>query len=752
MNITARIASLSVRTKLILGLLIAALVLLAVAAFSVSRYLESAEPIVGQLMRTATGERANALSAGVNSLVNGANRLAKDQAIQNAFGILNTNPAAGQATNQLLFAMQTLMDANDNFRQISYVTGTRRVAVSLKQEGDETPLATVDVDALLRQPALEGVHISRLITSPEPLLEMLVPLYRANEGIGHLYINVDPSKGPASTVPGIYDALRPLNTQAGEIFLYLVDHNGEIESPFAAPVVINEETRAAARSLGSRVGASPGEYLSPIINRRVLGVVVGVGSMGRRLVAEARAVEIGAAPIEASPFLTQMGLSLAGAGVGLFAVWYFYEMTVIVPIRRLTEVAARAAQGQNVAEMDLPEQNDEIGTLAQSFYSITELARQDIRALESRIAQRTRDIEATRDIAQIISSIRDLDGLLTEVVELVRERFSDVYHAQVFLLDQTRQYAVLRVSTGEAGKALLARGHRLAVGSQSVIGRATADGEPVVALDTSTSSVHRANELLPDTRAELALPLRTRDGIIGALDLQSKRPESFSDSDVRLFQSMADELAIAITNARLFEESQARLSEIEDLNRRLLGEAWQGYAASRRQGQGGAAATQAWSELQRQAIARRDLVERAEPDMVTFSVPVILRDQIFGAVEWSVSRQNYNENVRLLARELADRLAVSADNARLLEHTQRLAYRERLVSEIAGKLVQQTDVSRVLQTAVKELGLALQAPQTTIRLTLAQQTAEMVTDAPSQEDAGHPEAPDAVEVKLEGTR
>jgi GAF domain-containing protein len=215
---------------------------------------------------------------------------------------------------------------------------------------------------------------------------------------------------------------------------------------------------------------------------------------------------------------------------------------------------------------------------------------------------------------------------------------------------------------------------------------------------------------------------------------------------------MADELAIAITNARLFEESQARLSEIEDLNRRLLGEAWQGYAASRRQGQGGAAATQAWSELQRQAIARRDLVERAESDMVTFSVPVILRDQIFGAVEWSVSRQNYNENVRLLARELADRLAVSADNARLLEHTQRLAYRERLVSEIAGKLVQQTDVSRVLQTAVKELGLALQAPQTTIRLTLAQQTAEMVTDAPSQEDAGHPEAPDAVEVKLEGTR
>ncbi|MCC7209668.1 MAG: GAF domain-containing protein [Anaerolineae bacterium] len=752
MNIAARFASLSVRVKLVLGLGVAALVLMIVAAFAISRYLESAEPVAGQLMRTVTAERANALSAGVNALVTAVQGFAQNETLQQHFTTLNTGTTEGVAYVAVRLAARDFVNANANIREVTYLTIYGAPLVTVQQGVSESPLHPVDHEALIREPITSGLHIGPLITEPEPRLDVLVPLDYAGARVGFLYFDVDPSRGPVSTVPGVYDALRPINTQAGQIFFYLVDQNSRVQSPFSEPVVTTEETRAAARALGSRAGASPTELLSPIINRRVLTYVSVVGNLGRRIVAETRAVQIASAPIEASPFLIQMGLYLVGAGIVLVGVWYFYEMTVIVPIRRLTQIAARAAQGQDIAEMETPAQNDEIGVLAQSFNSITELARQDIRALEARIAQRTRDIEATRDIAQFISSIRDLDALLSEVIELIRTRFPDVYHAQVFLLDPTRQYAVLRVSTGDAGKALLARGHRLPVGSQSVIGRATADGEAVVALDTSTSNVHRANELLPDTRAELALPLRTRDGIIGALDLQSRRPESFSDSDVRLFQSVADELAIAITNARLFEESQARLSEIEDLNRRLLGEAWQGYAASRRIRQGVKTGPETWSELQRQAVERRDLVERIENDLVVFAVPVILRDQIFGAVEWMVGRQNYNENIRLLARELADRLAVSADNARLLEHTQRLAYRERLVSDIAGKLVQQLDVSQVLQTAVRELGLALQAPQTTIRLTLAQESAEIVTEALPQGGEDSPEAPDTVGMKLEGTR
>jgi GAF domain-containing protein/HAMP domain-containing protein len=726
MNLLARLSSLPLRTKLLLGLVVSAVGAMILVGFAISSYNEAAQPVAAVLTRTVAIERANALNAVVNSLMISVSRLANDRALQDAYGLLAANPDDPAARQAALNGFQAAMEQNANFRQISFLSADgEALLTALPQPADA--VRTFDVRSLLARPALSGVYIGSIQSRPEASLDVLTTVIRGTERLGYVAINLDPSRGATLSVPGIYDALRPFASSAGPINLYLVGGDGSIESPFAAPVIETAETVAAARALGTRAGQAPGEYLSPLVNRNVLGFVTFVGSLGRRLVAEVRPIQLGTAPIEAGPFVLSISALLLGVFAALSLVWLFFETTIILPMRRLSDIAARAAQGRSVEELPPPVQDDEIGSLARSFNQITELTRQDIRALESRIAQRTRDIEATRDIAQILSSIRDLDALLRQVIELIRERFPDIYHAQVFLLDPTRQYAVLRVSTGEAGAKLLARGHRLAVGSQSVIGRTTADGEPVVALDTSTSPIHRVNELLPDTRAELALPLRTREGIIGALDLQSKRPEAFSDADVRLFQSMADELAIAINNARLFEESQARLREIEELNRRLLGEAWRGYAAARRKTrmQTGQPAEEgeAWSALQQQAVETGRLAEHVEDDVAHFAVPVMLRDQVFGAVEWTMPRRSYNENTRLLARELADRLAVSADNARLLEHTQRLASRERLVSDIAGKLLQQTDVAQVLQVAVRELGLALQVPQTAIRLSVAPQAA-----------------------------
>jgi GAF domain-containing protein len=257
-----------------------------------------------------------------------------------------------------------------------------------------------------------------------------------------------------------------------------------------------------------------------------------------------------------------------------------------------------------------------------------------------------------------------------------------------------------------------------------VIGHVTAEGLPVVALDTSTSTIHRANELLPDTRAELALALRTNEGVIGALDVQSKQVEAFSEADINLFQGIADQLAVAITNVRLFEELQTRVSEIEALNRRLVGEAWRGYATSRRGALPAAStddgAADSWSEWQRQAVETGQIVEHIGEKTVTLAVPVSLRGEVLGAIEWDIPRESYTEEARQLAQELAARLAISADNARLFDQAQRVAEREALVNAITNKLTQQTNVARILWVAAREVGQALRVPQTSIRLSVGQ--------------------------------
>jgi GAF domain-containing protein len=193
--------------------------------------------------------------------------------------------------------------------------------------------------------------------------------------------------------------------------------------------------------------------------------------------------------------------------------------------------------------------------------------RDRVSELENRVALRTRDMNATQEISRFATTQRDMQALMDQVVNLIVEQFPNIYHAQIFLVDDNRQWAVLKASTGEAGSLLLARGHRLAVGSVSLIGQVCEQGQVLVARDTATSQVHRRNEFLPDTRAELAIPMQVADRVIGVLDVQSREGNAFSDDEVNVLQTMADQIAVAIENARLYQESVRRLEDIERSNR-----------------------------------------------------------------------------------------------------------------------------------------------------------------------------------------
>ena len=386
----------------------------------------------------------------------------------------------------------------------------------------------------------------------------------------------------------------------------------------------------------------------------------------------------------------------------------------------------RANQALSEGNFDFPVQEarrgDEIGALASSFVNMRDQVRTLLDDLENRVAVRTRDINATQDISRFATSQRDLQTLMDRVVDLIVERFTNIYHAQIFLIDEEGRDAVLRSSTGEAGRQLLSRGHRLGIGSLSVIGQVTQQGRLIVARDAAISQVHRRNEFLPDTRAELAIPLRVGETIIGALDVQSTIRDAFDDDQIAVLQTMADQIAIAIQNVLLYQESVQRVAQIEEDSRDATRRAWREFIHDQRMdalvSEAGFATEYDITDLRRQAVARGELVvgQPTERNTVPLAVPVILRGQVLGAVEWEIPAQSLSEEKLELAKELVSRLALSLDNARLFQESQRATERERLVNTIAAKLTAQTTINDILQTAVREVGQALRAPQVSIHL------------------------------------
>jgi hypothetical protein len=197
-----------------------------------------------------------------------------------------------------------------------------------------------------------------------------------------------------------------------------------------------------------------------------------------------------------------------------------------------------------------------------------EASRDMLQARTDDLVRRARYLEATARVARDAAWVLDLQDLLSRVTTLVSERFG-FYHVGIFLLDPSGGWAVLRAASSEGGQRMLAGGYRLRVGEGRMVGYVTDRGEPRIALDVRPDVALFDTPDLPDTRSEMALPLQARGEIIGALDVQSKDPEAFSDEDVAVLQTLADQVAVAISNARLFQQ----VDESLEAERRAYGKA-----------------------------------------------------------------------------------------------------------------------------------------------------------------------------------
>lgn len=223
--------------------------------------------------------------------------------------------------------------------------------------------------------------------------------------------------------------------------------------------------------------------------------------------------------------------------------------------------------GHILLEGDHPLDEDEtelLNKVAEQMAQAWERAR-----LNKENQSRSRQLEAAAEVSRAATSLLALDELLNKTVNEILRAFPNIYHAQVFLLDDNNENAVLRASTGQAGRQLLSIRHSLPVGSASIVGQATSTGEYALIRDTDrtqSGAAWRPNQYLPETRAELAIPLRLGTRVIGTLDVQSKVVDAFTPTDIPVLQTMADQMASAIENARAFEQQIAAMERLKELD------------------------------------------------------------------------------------------------------------------------------------------------------------------------------------------
>ena len=339
-------------------------------------------------------------------------------------------------------------------------------------------------------------------------------------------------------------------------------------------------------------------------------------------------------------------------------------------------------------------------------------------ALEKRAAQ----LQTVSTVARTIAALKDLDSLLPEITRLVSEQFG-FYHTGIFLIDDSNEYAILQAANSEGGKRMLNRHHQLRLDATSIVGYATSRGEPRIALDVGADAVFFNNPDLPETRSEMALPLQAGGRTIGALDVQSTKTNAFSQEDINVLNTLADQVAIAIENARLFGESRSALSESQFTIERYVKQAWGSFA---QQAKHTGFVFDGKQVVPLEKGARREQIKAAaktgrlslEKASSTIAVPVKLRGQLIGVldVRSKNGQRQWTRDEMTMLEAAAERAALALENARLVDSAQRRAARERVIGEISTRIGAANNFDAILQTAVEELGRKIGGAEVTLEI------------------------------------
>ena len=345
--------------------------------------------------------------------------------------------------------------------------------------------------------------------------------------------------------------------------------------------------------------------------------------------------------------------------------------------------------------------------------------------LEERIEQRTIELEESakqlhkraeqfESIAQIVRAIgtsQQLEDLLPRITRMISQKFG-FYHVGIFLLDEDKEFAVLRAANSPGGKQMLARKHRLEVGHTGIVGYVTLTGNPRIALDTGADAVYFDNPDMPDTRSEMALPLTIGNTIIGALDVQSTVPNAFTQEDINIMSTLAGQVSSVIQNTRLYEDSRTALANAEQAYRQITGQNWSnikrispliGYR---------------FDGTKPEPLNQRAIGDQAEIQDDALSIPVQLRNTTIGNLKIKTPSKDYKwtDDEITIIQATAERVALAVENARLLIESQKQAAKEQVIGEISSKIGSSINLDNILQTTIREMGRILPGAEISIQV------------------------------------
>lgn len=645
--------------------------------------------------------------------------------LETAIDLANLVSLPGQERELIL---DKLLGQRPAFRQLILLNAQDR---QLAEASRLLGATTEKFHTRLSDEALAQIRLGQRYISPiyvddatsEPLVVMVLP-------VTDVFGDIQGSLAVEVNLKFMWDLVDQL--QVGETgYAYVVDNTGNLIAFHDIGRVLKGENVQYIQEVNefinsqSLVSVSTSEFgtYTGLLGTNVVGTHVSLGTPEWAVVIELPLKEA-YRPIYQLATSAVVTIFILAALAGLAG--FLGARRLSVPIINLTEVATRIASGETQLQAKAAG-TQEVATLATAFNSMTAQLRELIGSLEQRVAERTTELEVANQqvahraeqfeaialVAGAVTSIRSLEELLPKVTELISQQFG-YYHTGIFLNDDANENAVLSAANSEGGQRMLARGHQLKIGEQGIVGYATSTGRPRIALDVGEDAVYFDNPDMPDTRSEMALPLKIGENIVGALDVQSTEASAFSEEDINVLSLLADQVSLAIENARLFDQARKSLAESEALYRQYLRQAWTRLPKEQnlvgfRYNLRGSSPIEAEPRQNITSVIKR-ISEENKSHKPSLSVPIAIRGEAIGTLSVQVADVNSISDDQVdLVKAVAERVALAAENARLFEETTHRAERERLVSDITMKIRSTNDPDSMVQIALDELKNALGA-------------------------------------------
>lgn len=440
---------------------------------------------------------------------------------------------------------------------------------------------------------------------------------------------------------------------------------------------------------------------------------------------------------QAQLLLIFLPLVAFGIFLGLF---YFLNQSIVSRLKELEFITQRVSNGElNLsAKVD---SRDEIGRLAYAFNNMTNQVGDLLGNLEEKVIERTSQLETVVEVSQRLSSILDLSDLMHEVVNLTKETFK-FYHVHIYLLDEWGETLMMIEGYGEAGAEMKQQRHSIPLAApKSLVARAAREGQ-IITIDNVHQNPHwLPNSLLPETRSEAAVPIYLVNEIVGVLDVQSEEYSGITEEHEKVLQALASQLATAVGNARLFQQTQEALHRAETLQNLYTGDAWQKLTKTRMSNfeinrssalppLPESLTPEAEAALQqKQTInlisngsshSQNEKDEKQEMNGMShqLATPLKLRNQVIGilGLQDNNSERQWTSDEIALIEAVSEQMSLALENARLFDETGRRAGRERIITDVTQQVWASGELESIMQAAVEQLGAKLDAFKVVIRL------------------------------------